>query len=197
MPASHCPQVPSCQRTQICWSSEGHFQGPSVLHSSVHAPKLALTVFAAPLQECCVLSMPIAFGHVYWVKYRRALQKSICIPAKLQLLSGARHPCAPLHRARWLSVAGFAVCWHRRRLCGIPGRPAADAVAGAGQVVRLSSQDVPTAYAYELEAATIVQPEQVSACSLPLSFFQIAVTLPGQSGDAGPSACSRRHGCSP
>ncbi|KAK9835826.1 hypothetical protein WJX74_008801 [Apatococcus lobatus] len=29
------------------------------------------------------------------------------------------------------------------------------------QVVRLSSQDVPTAYAYELEAATIVQPEQV------------------------------------
>ena len=32
---------------------------------------------------------------------------------------------------------------------------------GALQVVRLSSQDVPTAYAYELEAATIVQPEQV------------------------------------
>ena len=31
------------------------------------------------------------------------------------------------------------------------------------QVVRLSSQDVPTAYAYELEAATIVQPEQVAA----------------------------------
>jgi pyruvate dehydrogenase E1 component beta subunit len=31
------------------------------------------------------------------------------------------------------------------------------------QVVRLSSQDVPTAYAYELEAATIVQPEQVIA----------------------------------
>lgn len=31
------------------------------------------------------------------------------------------------------------------------------------QVVRLSSQDVPTAYAYELEAATIVQPEQVVA----------------------------------
>ena len=29
------------------------------------------------------------------------------------------------------------------------------------QVIRLSSQDVPTAYAYELEAATIVQPEQV------------------------------------
>ena len=29
------------------------------------------------------------------------------------------------------------------------------------QVVTLSSQDVPTAYAYELEAATIVQPEQV------------------------------------
>ena len=29
------------------------------------------------------------------------------------------------------------------------------------QVVRLSSQDVPTAYAYELEAATVVQPEQV------------------------------------
>ena len=29
------------------------------------------------------------------------------------------------------------------------------------QVVRLSSQDVPTAYAYELEAATIVQPEEV------------------------------------
>jgi pyruvate dehydrogenase E1 component beta subunit len=28
-------------------------------------------------------------------------------------------------------------------------------------VLRLSSQDVPTAYAYELEAATIVQPEQV------------------------------------
>ncbi len=27
--------------------------------------------------------------------------------------------------------------------------------------MRLSSQDVPTAYAYELEAATIVQPEQV------------------------------------
>ena len=31
------------------------------------------------------------------------------------------------------------------------------------QVIRLSSQDVPTAYAYELEAATIVQPEQVIA----------------------------------
>ena len=31
------------------------------------------------------------------------------------------------------------------------------------QIVRLSSQDVPTAYAYELEAATIVQPEQVVA----------------------------------
>lgn len=30
-------------------------------------------------------------------------------------------------------------------------------------VVRLSSQDVPTAYAYELEAATIVQPEDVVA----------------------------------
>jgi pyruvate dehydrogenase E1 component beta subunit len=29
------------------------------------------------------------------------------------------------------------------------------------QVIRLSSQDVPTAYAYELEAATIVQPGQV------------------------------------
>lgn len=29
------------------------------------------------------------------------------------------------------------------------------------QVMRLSSQDVPTAYAYELEAATIVQPQQV------------------------------------
>jgi pyruvate dehydrogenase E1 component beta subunit len=29
--------------------------------------------------------------------------------------------------------------------------------------MRLSSQDVPTAYAYELEAATIVQPEQVVA----------------------------------
>ncbi|GAX75434.1 hypothetical protein CEUSTIGMA_g2878.t1 [Chlamydomonas eustigma] len=29
------------------------------------------------------------------------------------------------------------------------------------EVVRLSSQDVPTAYAYELEAATIVQPSQV------------------------------------
>jgi pyruvate/2-oxoglutarate/acetoin dehydrogenase E1 component len=31
----------------------------------------------------------------------------------------------------------------------------------AVQVMRLSSQDVPTAYAYELEAATIVQPNQV------------------------------------
>lgn len=31
------------------------------------------------------------------------------------------------------------------------------------QVVRLSSQDVPTAYAFELEAATIVQPEEVEA----------------------------------
>ena len=30
-----------------------------------------------------------------------------------------------------------------------------------GPVVRLSSQDVPTAYAYELEAATIVQPADV------------------------------------
>ncbi|KAG7675036.1 hypothetical protein KSW81_002543 [Nannochloris sp. 'desiccata'] len=29
------------------------------------------------------------------------------------------------------------------------------------EVIRLSSQDVPTSYAYELEAATIVQPEQV------------------------------------
>jgi pyruvate dehydrogenase E1 component beta subunit len=34
-------------------------------------------------------------------------------------------------------------------------------VAAAAQVMRLSSQDVPTAYAYELEAATIVQPNQV------------------------------------
>ena len=32
---------------------------------------------------------------------------------------------------------------------------------GGAQVIRLSSQDVPTAYAFELEAATIVQPEQV------------------------------------
>ena len=31
------------------------------------------------------------------------------------------------------------------------------------QIVRLSSQDVPTAYAFELEAATIVQPEEVAA----------------------------------
>lgn len=31
------------------------------------------------------------------------------------------------------------------------------------QVMRLSSQDVPTAYAFELEASTIVQPEQVIA----------------------------------
>lgn len=31
------------------------------------------------------------------------------------------------------------------------------------EVVRLSSQDVPTSYAFELEAATIVQPEQVMA----------------------------------
>eukprot|EP00889_Picochlorum_renovo_P006997 jgi/Picre1/34027/NNA_001504.t1 len=29
------------------------------------------------------------------------------------------------------------------------------------QVVRLSSQDVPTSYAFELESATIVQPEAV------------------------------------
>jgi len=29
------------------------------------------------------------------------------------------------------------------------------------EVVRLSSQDVPTSYAFELEAATIVQPEKV------------------------------------
>ncbi len=29
------------------------------------------------------------------------------------------------------------------------------------EIVRLSSQDVPTRYAYELEAATIVQPAQV------------------------------------
>jgi pyruvate/2-oxoglutarate/acetoin dehydrogenase E1 component len=36
-----------------------------------------------------------------------------------------------------------------------------DRARGWAQVVRLSSQDVPTAYAYELEAATIVQPEQV------------------------------------
>ena len=41
-----------------------------------------------------------------------------------------------------------------------PTLPAEDDLALL-QVVRLSSQDVPTAYAYELEAATIVQPEQV------------------------------------
>jgi pyruvate dehydrogenase E1 component beta subunit len=29
------------------------------------------------------------------------------------------------------------------------------------EVVRLSSQDVPTSYAFELESATIVQPEKV------------------------------------
>ena len=29
------------------------------------------------------------------------------------------------------------------------------------QVVRLSSQDVPTSYAFELESATIVQPQAV------------------------------------
>jgi pyruvate dehydrogenase E1 component beta subunit len=29
------------------------------------------------------------------------------------------------------------------------------------EVIRLSSQDVPTSYAFELEAATIVQPEKV------------------------------------
>ncbi len=33
----------------------------------------------------------------------------------------------------------------------------------AAKVLRLSSQDVPTSYAYELEAATIVQPEKVVA----------------------------------
>ncbi len=42
----------------------------------------------------------------------------------------------------------------------MPPSPA-PAPAAARQVMRLSSQDVPTAYAYELEAATIVQPEQV------------------------------------
>ncbi len=40
---------------------------------------------------------------------------------------------------------------------------AAPSASRVVQVVRLSSQDVPTAYAYELEAATIVQPEQVVA----------------------------------
>lgn len=39
-------------------------------------------------------------------------------------------------------------------------RPACLPCAHA-QVLRLSSQDVPTSYAYELEAATIVQPEKV------------------------------------
>jgi pyruvate dehydrogenase E1 component beta subunit len=31
------------------------------------------------------------------------------------------------------------------------------------QIIRLSSQDVPTSYAHELEAATIIQPSQVIA----------------------------------
>lgn len=45
----------------------------------------------------------------------------------------------------------------------LPHLHAAPAALCRAQVVRLSSQDVPTAYAYELEAATIVQPEQVVA----------------------------------
>merc|ERR1711907_285842 len=42
------------------------------------------------------------------------------------------------------------------------------------EIIRLSSQDVPTAYAFELEAATIVQPEQVieavqTLCGAPIA----------------------------
>ena len=55
---------------------------------------------------------------------------------------------------------GAATCW-RLRLT-IPG-PLPCSLPACLQVVRLSSQDVPTSYAYELEAATIVQPEKVVA----------------------------------
>lgn len=44
--------------------------------------------------------------------------------------------------------------WHK-------AAPAIQVVVMLMQVVRLSSQDVPTAYAFDLEAATIVQPEEV------------------------------------
>jgi len=43
------------------------------------------------------------------------------------------------------------------------------------QVTRLSSQDVPTSYAYELEAATIVQPEDVVRAVKSLVGAEIAV----------------------
>jgi hypothetical protein len=43
-----------------------------------------------------------------------------------------------------------------------PHAPPSCSPTRRAQVVRLSSQDVPTSYAYELEAATIVQPEKVA-----------------------------------
>lgn len=43
--------------------------------------------------------------------------------------------------------------------------------------MRLSSQDVPTAYAYELEAATIVQPEQVVAAVEKMCGAKVAATV--------------------
>lgn len=68
----------------------------------------------------------------------------------------------PLEVARRLNLDTCRHLWSLHLLdFGKPGNAKENVVSCAEQVVRLSSQDVPTAYAYELEAATIVQPEQV------------------------------------
>lgn len=71
----------------------------------------------------------------------------------------------PHHQARSLHPEPWAAAPPRcTPACRSALLPLALAAARA-QVVRLSSQDVPTAYAYELEAATIVQSSQVRVCA--------------------------------
>ena len=72
--------------------------------------------------------------------------------------AGVARGCKRAREMRWCR-AGGSRGW-TGSYAPSPPRPAHQS---ACQVVRLSSQDVPTSYAYELEAATIVQPEQVAA----------------------------------
>lgn len=70
--------------------------------------------------------------------------------------AGTAHTCSQSSECPPLLLPA-RVC-SRARALGAPAPASAPS-----QVLRLSSQDVPTSYAYELEAATIVQPEQVVA----------------------------------
>ena len=83
--------------------------------------------------------------HVFWVMAEGSIPTT-CMALLMVLRRHSYVPCPGLHARQPMRQ-------HARK--GLS--------ALFAQVIRLSSQDVPTAYAYELEAATIVQPEQVVA----------------------------------